>query len=438
MRSLPRSAKLALLASTTLVGGFAALFAVDGGGVALPGKSMHGARSEAAVLSAGRTRVIEASVFHMPSLDLGSTARGFAGLATPVSLDPGAMEDRGEDRPDLRGAGEDDPQGWPGVERGGKGDRWEIRPSTDLTLAPEASGTRAESDWLLPADGAPPLARLSRRLEPPAAGVEIQSFTRKRPSTILATTLTRAPDSSAVQTAASTDGGTTPTTSRPDLASLDTRPAGGPTASPTVVAAPGDEEALPKVALASVRPNLDPDGSTDVGPVEPDEGLTSAQKRGKLAGLPGLDDGVARPLTLPPVAFTKAQNCLATAIYFEARSESEKGRIAVAQVIINRVRSPYYPKNVCDVVYQGASDRRYGGCQFSFACDRIRDRVRNREAFDDALSVAQRVLDAELWLPEVGNATHYHATYVRPRWVRDMVEKDRIGRHIFYRVKWWA
>jgi len=94
----------------------------------LPGKSMHGARSEAAVLSAGRTRVIEASVFHMPSLDLGSTARGFAGLATPVSLDPGAMEDRGEDRPDLRGAGEDDPQGWPGVERGGKGDRWEIRP----------------------------------------------------------------------------------------------------------------------------------------------------------------------------------------------------------------------------------------------------------------------------------------------------------------------
>jgi len=172
--------------------------------------------------------------------------------------------------------------------------------------------------------------------------------------------------------------------------------------------------------------------------LRPDEGMTTAQKNARIAGLPGLDDGLARPLTLPPVAFTRAQICLATAVYFEARGEAETGQIAVAQVIINRVRSPFYPKNVCDVVYQGASAHRWGGCQFSFACDGIPDRVTEERPWTQALSVAQRVLDAEAWLPEVGNATHYHANYVRPRWVRDMVQKDRIGKHIFYRVKWWA
>ena len=170
----------------------------------------------------------------------------------------------------------------------------------------------------------------------------------------------------------------------------------------------------------------------------PEEGLTTAQKNARIAGLPGLDDGMARPLTLPPVAFTRAQTCLATAIYFEARGESDTGRIAVAQVVVNRVRSPFYPKNVCDVVYQGASNRRYGGCQFSFACDLVADRITEPQPWKEALDIAQRVLDAQDWLPELGNATHYHANYVRPRWVRDMVRKDRIGKHIFYRVRGWA
>jgi Cell Wall Hydrolase len=459
MRALPGSIRLAFLVSTTLVGGFAALFAMDTGGTRATrvlGEDLRGHGKGAALLSAGRTRVTQASVFAMPTMD-GPAETG--SIATPASLglsDMRGTEDDALYEPALPGdpvrlgsSGEHEPDvAWPGVERGRKGDRWQGREPAELVLAPEVSGYAAQSDWFFPAEGAPPLTRLSRRLEPPA-GPLYDGFTRKRPSSILSAALIRAPGAarpagSDLDGAVPLDariartGGTSPTVASPDLASLDARTTGVETASPTVVAAPAEDDPLPTITLASVRPSFDPNADEAVGPVEPDEGLTPAQKKGRLAGLPGLDDGVARPLSLPPVGYTKAQNCLATAIYFEARSESEKGQIAVAQVIVNRVRSPYYPKNVCDVVYQGASERRYGGCQFSFACDRIRDRVRNQGAFSDALSVAQRVLDAEVWLPEIGNATHYHATYVKPRWIRDMVEKDRIGRHIFYRVRWWA
>jgi hypothetical protein len=460
MRALPQSIKVALLVSTTLVGGFAALLAMDAGGstraARLLGDDLRGSGKGAMILSAGRTRIMQASVFAMPAMggpaDTGS-------IATPASLGISGMRGAGDDavyEPDLPGdpvrldprSEEELDETWPGVERGRKGDRWQGREPAELALTPEVSGYAAQSDWFFPAEGAPPLTSLSRRLEPPS-GALYEGFTKKRPSTILSAALIRAPgvgrpvardQDGAVPLEASVarTGGTSPTATSPDLASLDARTTGVDTSSPTVVAAPAEDDPLPTVTLASVRPSFDPNAEEAVGPVEPDEGLTPAQKKGRLAGLPGLDDGVARPLTLQPVGYTRAQNCLATAIYFEARSESEKGQIAVAQVIVNRVRSPYYPKNVCDVVYQGASERRYGGCQFSFACDRIRDRVRNQTAFNEALSVAQRVLDAEVWLPEIGNATHYHATYVKPRWIRDMVEKDRIGRHIFYRVKWWA
>jgi spore germination cell wall hydrolase CwlJ-like protein len=232
-------------------------------------------------------------------------------------------------------------------------------------------------------------------------------------------------------------GGTSPAASRPDLASLghSTTNVGGDVA--PVEMAMADPADQPDIELASVHPTT-PDDSQVLPDVGDDEGLTDAQKKSRIAGLPGLDDGKARPLDLPPVAFTKAQVCMATAIYFEARSESREGQVAVGQVIINRLRSPFYPKNVCDVVYQGAGNHRYGGCQFSFACDGSSNRVTEKEPWQQALDIAERVMDARDWIPEVGNATHYHADYVRPRWVRDMREKDKIGKHIFYRVKWWA
>ena len=135
----------------------------------------------------------------------------------------------------------------------------------------------------------------------------------------------------------------------------------------------------------------------------------------------------------------RSLQCLAEAIYFEARGEPEEGQVAVAQVILNRVRSKLYPNGVCEVVYQNAELR--NRCQFSFACDKearavsnIMDRVRSPQAWAKALEIASQVGTGERWLPWVGSATHYHADYVKPRWRRDMVKLAEVGRHSFYRI----
>ncbi|WP_267552968.1 cell wall hydrolase [Rhizobium rhizogenes] len=136
---------------------------------------------------------------------------------------------------------------------------------------------------------------------------------------------------------------------------------------------------------------------------------------------------------LPPSVFSSdEQQCLATGIYFEARGESVKGQAAVAQVILNRVRNPAYPKTICGVVYQ--NDDWHNACQFSFACDNVRDRVNSPEHWRIARQVAMAVTAGKIWLPEVGSATHYHAVYVRPKWAAEMVKVGRIGMHIFYRT----
>ena len=131
------------------------------------------------------------------------------------------------------------------------------------------------------------------------------------------------------------------------------------------------------------------------------------------------------------------KGCLATAVYFEARSEPERGQLAVAAVILNRVKSPHYPSSVCSVVYQGAS--RLNSCQFSFACDGKPDLARNAQAWKKALTVATTALsdgdDSEIEdakLRKIANATHYHADYVRPKWSRSLHRLTKIGRHIFY------
>ncbi|SIP99074.1 Cell wall hydrolase CwlJ, involved in spore germination [Rhizobium sp. RU35A] len=136
---------------------------------------------------------------------------------------------------------------------------------------------------------------------------------------------------------------------------------------------------------------------------------------------------------LPATVFApEEQQCLASGIYFEARGESVKGQAAVAQVILNRVRNPAYPHTICGVVYQNKDWR--NRCQFSFACDDIRDRVRSREHWATAREVAIAVTAGKIWLPEVGSATHYHAVYVRPSWARSMEKVGRIGLHVFYRT----
>lgn len=136
---------------------------------------------------------------------------------------------------------------------------------------------------------------------------------------------------------------------------------------------------------------------------------------------------------LPASARSESElKCLATAIYFEARGEPEEGQLAVAQVVLNRLKNPAYPNTICGVVYQNKT-KRYR-CQFSFACDGRSDRITDARSWATAQALAKRSVEeqANTFISAVGSSTHYHATYVHPRWARRMTETDKIGRHIFY------
>ena len=146
---------------------------------------------------------------------------------------------------------------------------------------------------------------------------------------------------------------------------------------------------------------------------------------------PGDHWWAARPLPATIYLDTEPR-CLAEAVYFEARGERRDGQVAVAQVVMNRVRNPAYPDTICGVVYQNKSKR--NACQFSFACDGIRDVVREGPAWTRAKAVAHDVTYGGAWLDEVGTATHYHATYVRPRWAGIFKKKAKIGLHVFYQT----
>jgi len=151
---------------------------------------------------------------------------------------------------------------------------------------------------------------------------------------------------------------------------------------------------------------------------------------------PNIDEAHAWLNTPIPVSARSATEvkCLATAIYFEARGEAEKGQIAVAQVVLNRLKNPAYPKTVCGVVYQNKDKRNQ--CQFSFACDGIPDRINDPDAWATAQALARREINDEqaMYMPDIGASTHYHATYVRPRWAHTMTKMEKIGRHIFYKT----
>jgi spore germination cell wall hydrolase CwlJ-like protein len=122
--------------------------------------------------------------------------------------------------------------------------------------------------------------------------------------------------------------------------------------------------------------------------------------------------------------------CLAEAIYYEARGESVVGQLAVAEVVVNRVRSKHYPDTFCDVVYEGSY--RSTGCQFTFTCD---GSLRHRPygaAWRQANVVAGGVV-AGFARPMTHSATHYHTNEVDPYWSASLIETTRIGAHVFYR-----
>ncbi|VWX51388.1 cell wall hydrolase [Novosphingobium sp. 9U] len=163
---------------------------------------------------------------------------------------------------------------------------------------------------------------------------------------------------------------------------------------------------------------------------------------------PGLGEGIhsdaegtpGSSIVPPPVAQslridnsgvdrTRAEQCLTAAIYYEAASEADAGQQAVAQVVLNRVAHPAYPKTVCGVVYQGSE--RSSGCQFSFTCDGSLARRPNRLFWERAAGVARQALAGYVYAP-VGLATHYHTVAVHPYWAPSLHYLLTIGAHRFY------
>ena len=145
----------------------------------------------------------------------------------------------------------------------------------------------------------------------------------------------------------------------------------------------------------------------------------------------------ALPLVLPAgesifIGRRNATDCLTSAIYYEAGNEVSQGKRAVAQVILNRVRHPAYPKSICGVVYQGSE--RKTGCQFTFTCDGSLARRPERDRWEQARMIAIGAISGAVE-PSVGMATHYHANYVLPYWASSLDKISQIGTHIFYRWK---
>ncbi|MGO4402856.1 cell wall hydrolase [Bosea sp. RAF48] len=133
---------------------------------------------------------------------------------------------------------------------------------------------------------------------------------------------------------------------------------------------------------------------------------------------------------IEPEHLEREERCLAQAVYFEARSEVEEGRAAVAQVVLNRVKSGVYPATICGVVFQNR--HRKLACQFTFACEGKALRITEPEAWKAAMRIAREVYEGKTYLLEVGAAMHYHADYVQPGWAKKLKKMDVIGRHIFY------
>ncbi len=141
----------------------------------------------------------------------------------------------------------------------------------------------------------------------------------------------------------------------------------------------------------------------------------------------------AKPFHLPAGMSEESRHaavdCMTAAIYYEANSESEAGQRSVAQVVLNRIRHPAFPKSVCEVIFQGSE--RPTGCQFTFTCDGALDRRPDQVRWARARVYAEQALDGAVE-KSVGLSTHYHTKWVVPYWREDLTKLAVTGAHIFY------
>jgi spore germination cell wall hydrolase CwlJ-like protein len=129
--------------------------------------------------------------------------------------------------------------------------------------------------------------------------------------------------------------------------------------------------------------------------------------------------------------------CMALNIYYEARGSNLADRVAVADVVQNRVRDTRYPNTICEVVKQGRQHPSgamiRNQCQFSWYCDGKNDKPQNEDLWIDAQMLAYQMVFEDKYRGITEGATHYHATYVKPHWASTLQLVGRIGAHIFYR-----
>ena len=205
------------------------------------------------------------------------------------------------------------------------------------------------------------------------------------------------------------------------------RPADGDDGEPA--AAAFEDGATPAAPLEFALNSSSPTSSDGVVVVveADDSGVTT---------VPQLSDADGKPnyaALIDPKDSARQMRCLAEAIYFESRSEPEDGQAAVAQVVLNRVRSGIYPTTVCGVVYQDRN--RPFACQFTFACEGKSLRVEEPGPWAVATRIARDVVSGANYNPKVDIAVNYHANYVAPFWVGYLKRVDRIGAHIFYAMR---
>ena len=207
------------------------------------------------------------------------------------------------------------------------------------------------------------------------------------------------------------------------------RPTDGGASAPEPAAIAFDDGATPALPLEFALNSVSPTSSDGVVVVVESDGSG-------LTTVPQLSDADGKPnyaALIDPKDRARQMRCLAEAIYFESRSEPEAGQAAVAQVVLNRVRSGIYPTTVCGVVYQDRN--RPFACQFTFACEGKSLRIEEPGPWAVATRIAQEVVSGANYNPKVGVAVNYHANYVSPFWAGYLKRVDRIGAHIFYAMR---
>ncbi len=331
------------------------------------------------------------------------------------------------------------PLEFPTVDRSAKGDRLSSPPRPEVSVAPEAPAAEppevSASQIEAPPPAAPaPAPEISASLEPDPEVANVDIPDPLETDRIAGATADFPPAAAAepVMEMARLYFGIDPLGSSPGEIEK-----WAPGEEPTLVL---PQVADPDVKLSALNPgqpvDKSPDANADAAKTESEQGGETIASKGEVTGEGRRPMSPAERLHLEGSARAKSEKCLANAIYFESRGEPVRGQMAVAQVVMNRVFSGYYPNTVCGVVYQNAHRRL--ACQFTFACDGIPDVVTEPQAWTRAASIAKDTLDGKYWLPEVNRATHYHAYWVHPSWVREMKKLYKFGVHTFYRPRAWG